>query len=55
MQMSRLTPAWFLFLFAPVTAEFLSGSSPITNPILVLINLLLYGPGVLLIRELKMQ
>jgi len=53
--MSRLTPAWFLFLFAPVTAEFLSGSSPITNPILVLINLLLYGPGVLLIRELRVR
>ena len=49
----RISPAWFLFLAAPVTAEYISGSSSIFNPIFIVINLLLYGCGVLLIRELK--
>ncbi len=53
--MNRISPAWFLFLFAPITAEFLSGSSPSFNPILIAANLLLYGPGALMIRELKVR
>jgi hypothetical protein len=53
--MSRITPAWFLFLFAPVTAEYLSGSSPALNPIVLVANMILYGCGVLLIRELKVR
>ncbi|MGO8674279.1 MAG: hypothetical protein ACLQVX_00260 [Limisphaerales bacterium] len=51
----KLSPACFLFLFAPITAEYLSGSSPSFNPIIFLVNLLLYGPGVLMIRELKVK
>ncbi|MGA2655967.1 MAG: hypothetical protein ABSH34_00445 [Verrucomicrobiota bacterium] len=51
----KMPPACFLFLFAPFTAEYLSGSSPSFNPILFLINLLLYGPGALTIRELKVK
>lgn len=53
--MRKLSPAWFLFLFAPVAAEYLSGSSPIANPIILLVNMVLYGCGVLLIRELKVR
>jgi hypothetical protein len=49
----KIPPAWFLFLFAPLTAEYVSGSSPYLNPFVLLANLLLYGPGALLIRELK--
>jgi len=51
----RLPPAWFLFLFAPLTVEYVSGSSPNLNPILLLANLLLYGIGTLLIRELRVR
>lgn len=44
-----------LFLLAPLTAEVLSGSTPLLefarNPVLVVINLPLYGCGVLLVRE----
>jgi hypothetical protein len=53
--MKKLPPAWFLFLFAPLTAEYVSGSSPYLNPFVLLANLLLYGPGVLLIRELRVR
>jgi hypothetical protein len=53
--MKRLPPAWFLFFFAPLTAEYVSGSSPYLNPFVLLANLLLYGPGALLIRELKVR
>lgn len=44
-----------LFLLAPLTAEVLSNSTPLlvflTNPILAILNLLLYGCGALVIRE----
>jgi len=53
--MKRLPPAWFLFLFTPLTAEYVSGSSPYLNPFVLLANLLLYGPGALLIRELRVR
>ncbi len=53
--MRRLPPAWFLFLFAPLTVEYVSGSSLNLNPILLLANLLLYGAGTLLIRELRVR
>jgi len=52
---NRIPPAWFLFFFAPLTAEYISGSSPYLNPFVLLANLLLYGPGALLIRELKVR
>jgi hypothetical protein len=51
----RIPPAWFLFFFAPLTAEYVSGSSPYLNPFVLLANLLLYGPGALLIRELRVR
>jgi hypothetical protein len=54
-QMNKLTPAWFLFLFAPITAEYLSGSSPFQNPIVLVANMILYGCGILLIREIKVR
>jgi hypothetical protein len=53
--MNRISPAWFLFFFAPLTAEYVSGSSPYLNPFVLLANLLLYGPGALMIRELKVR
>ncbi|HEV2237593.1 MAG TPA: hypothetical protein VGR57_13095 [Ktedonobacterales bacterium] len=44
-----------LFLLAPITAEVLSGSTPLLefarHPVLAVINLPLYGCGVLLVRE----
>jgi hypothetical protein len=44
-----------LFLLAPLTAEVLSGSTPMLefarHPVLAVINLPLYGCGVLLVRE----
>src|SRR5258708_21779392 len=43
--MKKISPAWFLFFFAPLTAEYVSGSSPYLNPFVLLANLLLYGPG----------
>ena len=51
----RLPPAWFLFFFAPLTAEYVSGSSPYLNPFVLVANLLLYGAGTLLIRELRVR
>jgi hypothetical protein len=53
--MNRIPPAWFLFFFAPLTVEYVSGSSPYLNPFVLLANLLLYGPGALLIRELRVR
>ena len=44
-----------MFLFAPLTAEYVSGSSPYLNPFVVLGNLLLYGAGTLLIREFRVR
>jgi hypothetical protein len=44
-----------LFFFAPLTVEYVSGSSLNLNPILLLANLLLYGVGTLLIRELRVR
>jgi hypothetical protein len=52
---SRVPPAWFLFFFAPLTAEYVSGSSPYLNPFVLLANLLLYGGGTILIRELRVR
>lgn len=53
--MSKLPPAWFLFFFAPLTAEYVSGSSPYLNPFVLVANLLLYGAGTLLIRESRVR
>ncbi|MBO0779969.1 MAG: hypothetical protein J2P37_14190 [Ktedonobacteraceae bacterium] len=41
-----------LIVIAPLVAEVFSGSTPITQPGLLLVDLLIYGPGALLIREL---
>ncbi|GHO42141.1 hypothetical protein [Ktedonospora formicarum] len=41
-----------LIVIAPLVAEVLSGSTPITQPGLLLVDLVIYGPGALLIREL---
>lgn len=41
-----------LIVIAPLVAEVLSGSTPITQPGLFPVDLLIYGPGALLIREL---
>ncbi|MGO8697597.1 MAG: hypothetical protein ACLQVY_07770 [Limisphaerales bacterium] len=53
--MKILPPAWFLFLFAPMTAEYVSGSSPYLNPFVWLGNFFLYGAGTILIRELRVR
>lgn len=53
--LDRISPAWFLFLIAPVTAEFLSGSTLVLNPFLDLIDWVLYGCGTILIRELRVR
>jgi hypothetical protein len=52
---SKVPPACFLFFFAPLTAEYVSGSSPYLNPFVLLANLVLYGAGTLLIRELRVR
>lgn len=51
----KLPPAWFLFLFAPLPVECVSGSSPYLNPFVWLANFLLYGAGTLLIREWRVR
>lgn len=43
----RFSPAWVLFFLAPLTAEYVSGSSPYLNPFVLVANLLLYGAGTL--------
>lgn len=53
--MSSLPPAWFLFLVAPLTVEYVSGSSPYLNPFVWAANYFLYGAGTLLIRELRVR
>src|ERR1700685_1924093 len=53
--MRRLPPAWFLFIFAPLTAEYVSGASPYLNPFVWLGNFFLYGVGTILIRELRVR
>ena len=50
--MRRFLPVMVLIVMAPLVAEVLPGSTPLTMPGLVLIDLLIYGPGALLIREL---
>lgn len=54
--MHRFLPAFVLVLTAPVVAELLAGSTPLSQPIVLAIllplYLLLYGAGALLIREL---
>src|SRR5579884_3628370 len=50
--MQRWLFALALIMIAPLVAEVLSGSTPITQPGLLLVDLLIYGPGALLIREL---
>jgi hypothetical protein len=50
-----MPPAGFLFFFAPLTAEYVSGSSPNLNPVFLLANLFLYGAGAILIRELRVR
>jgi hypothetical protein len=50
-----MPPSLFLFLLAPLTVEYVSGSSPYLNPFVYVGNLLLYGAGTILIRELKVR
>lgn len=54
--MHRLLPALVLVLMAPLVAELLAGSTPLGQPIvlaiLLVVYLPLYGAGALLIREL---
>lgn len=50
-----LGPALALFILSPVIAELLSGSSPplvFFNPVLLALQLALYGSGVILVREI---
>ena len=53
--MRKIQPAWFLFFFAPLTVEYVSGSSQYLNPFVHLANLLLYGAGTILIREARVR
>jgi hypothetical protein len=41
-----------LIVLAPLVAEVLSGSTPLTMPALLVVDVLIYGSGALLIREL---
>jgi hypothetical protein len=50
--MQRWLFALTLIVIAPLVAEVLSGSTPLTQPGLLLVDLVIYGPGALLIREL---
>jgi hypothetical protein len=50
-----MPPALFLFLFAPLPVEYVSGSSPYLNPFVYLGNFLLYGAGTILIREWRVR
>ncbi|HLV99168.1 MAG TPA: hypothetical protein VKT82_10895 [Ktedonobacterales bacterium] len=49
--MRRFLPVITLIVLAPLVAEVLPGSTRITMPALVLFDVLIYGPGALLIRE----
>ncbi|HEX3988645.1 MAG TPA: hypothetical protein VHZ30_04380 [Verrucomicrobiae bacterium] len=53
--MRKIQPAWFLFFFAPLTVEYVSGSSQYLNPFVHVANLLLYGTGTILIREARVR
>ena len=53
--MDKIQPAWFLFFFAPLTVEYVSGSSQYLNPFVHVANLLLYGAGTILIREARVR
>ncbi|HEY3852869.1 MAG TPA: hypothetical protein VGO67_00585 [Verrucomicrobiae bacterium] len=53
--MRKIQPAWFLFFFAPLTVEYVSGSSQYLNPFVHVANLLLYGAGTILIREARVR
>ena len=53
--MNKIQPAWFLFFFAPLTVEYISGSSQYLNPFVHVANLLLYGAGTILIREARVR
>jgi len=50
--MHRILPALVLILLAPLVAEVLPGSAPMTRPGFLPFILVIYGPGALLIREL---
>lgn len=50
--MRRFLPVIVLIVLAPLVAEVLPGSTPLTMPTLLLSDLLIYGPGALLMREL---
>jgi hypothetical protein len=49
--MRKYLPALSLILIAPLVAEILPGSAPITHPTLLPFIVLIYGPGALLIRD----
>lgn len=49
--MRKYLPALSLVLIAPLVAEVLPGSAPISNPSVLPFILLIYGPGALLIRD----
>src|SRR3954447_5423673 len=49
--MSRVLPAFTLFLVAPLVAEFLLGNLPITWLFTLVLLAPMYGGGALLIRE----
>ena len=50
--MRRFLPVVILIVMVSLVAEVLPGSTPLTMPGLFLVDLLIYGPGALLIREL---
>src|SRR5215469_11340346 len=50
--MHRFLAVIVLILMAPLVAEVLPGSTPIASPALLLSDMLIYGSGALLIREL---
>src|SRR5262245_36906401 len=50
--MRRVFPAIVLIVLAPLVAEVLAGSTPLTMPALLVVDVLIYGSGALLIREL---
>ena len=50
-KLTKMRPVIVLFILSPVIAELLSGSTPASQPIPLIIESLFYGPGVLLIRE----
>src|SRR5690242_17801914 len=49
---SRFSFVLVLIIMAPLIAEVLPGSTPLSMPGLLIMDLLIYGPGALLIREL---